>query len=280
MDDNPSLMADDPDYRSKLQGLGDPSLVKAMESGDWNIVSGGMFDDLWKEDVHVVPAFRIPHSWRIDRTFDWGSSRPYSVGWWAESDGTTAQIVDRVTRQLVQRTYPPGTLFRLHELYGWKGRADEGTKELAVEVARKILDEQRSGLLSGYAIQPGPADSSIFDVENGKSIAADMLTAGVDWTEADKSPGSRINGAEKMRKYLKASVTSSHDEPHLYVFENCIHGFIRTVPVLPRDEKNRDDVDTKAEDHTWDETRYRILETPPAHWGTTSWAGGYKRGKK
>jgi hypothetical protein len=241
--------------------------VKAMRSGDWNIVSGGMFDDLWKEDVHVIPAFRIPHSWRVDRTFDWGSSRPYSVGWWAESDGTRAANGIH---------YPPSTLFRIRELYGWNGRADEGTKELAVEVARKIVAEERLGDLAGLAIQPGPADTSIFDVENGKCIAADMLAAGVRWVNdaGVKSSGSRINGAEKMRKYLKASVTKSHDEPHIYTFDNCVHGFIRTIPVLPRDERVRDDVDTKAEDHVWDETRYRLLSLPQGTWGTGGWRGG------
>lgn len=48
------------------------------------------------------------------------------------------------------------------------------------------------------------------------------------------------------------------DLPGLYVFETC-RQFIRTVPVLPRDVKNPDDVDTRAEDHCYDETRYRIL---------------------
>jgi hypothetical protein len=277
MEDNPSLMADDPDYESKLEGLGDPALVKAMRSGDWNIVSGGMFDDLWKEDRHVIPAFRIPRSWRVNRAFDWGSSRPYSVGWWAESDGTTAEVVEHGTLKRASRTYPPGSLFRIHELYGWNGRADEGTKELAVEVARKILIEEGAvGPLAGLSVQDGPADSSIFDVENGNSIAKDMDSVGVRWTEADKSPGSRINGAEKMRKYLKATVEYSHDEPHLYVFDQCVHGFIRTVPVLPRDDRVRDDVNTKAEDHVWDETRYRLLELAPAKWGSTPWSGGYK----
>lgn len=268
MEDNPTLMEDDPDYGDKLEGLGDPSLVKAMRSGDWDIVAGGMFDDLWKREVHVIPPFQIPRSWRVDRSFDWGSSRPFSVGWWAESDGTTAQIVDRKSGKLVSRTFPPGSLFRIDEWYGWTGRADEGTKMLAVEVAKGIVSRESTGPLAGLFIQPGPADTSIFDVENGVSIAADMVKAGVRWTEADKSPGSRKTGWEMLRKMLKAAVTFSHDEPHIYAFDNCVHGFIRTVPVLPRDERDRDDVDTKAEDHTGDETRYRIRAPRAGKYGT------------
>ena len=59
-----------------------------------------------------------------------------------------------------------------------------------------------------------------------------------------------------MRSYLKAAKERS-DEPRLYVFNNCTQ-FIRTVPVLPRSERDPDDVDTAAEDHIGDESRYRI----------------------
>ncbi len=52
--------------------------------------------------------------------------------------------------------------------------------------------------------------------------------------------------------------TLSRDGPGLYVFDTC-RQFIRTVPVLPRDENKPDDVDTAAEEHVADETRYRVL---------------------
>ena len=35
--------------------------------------------------------------------------------------------------------------------------------------------------------------------------------------------------------------------------------FIETVPAIPRDEKKMDDVDTDAEDHIADESRYRCM---------------------
>jgi hypothetical protein len=47
--------------------------------------------------------------------------------------------------------------------------------------------------------------------------------------------------------------------PGLFIFDTC-RDWIRTVPVLPRDERDPDDVDTKAEDHAYDETGYRLLE--------------------
>ncbi len=83
-----------------------------------------------------------------------------------------------------------------------------------------------------------------------------MANLGVSWIRADKRPGSRINGWELLRERLKNSL--SGEGPGLYVFNTC-RQFIRTVPVLPRDEDKPDDADTEAEDHVADEVRYRVL---------------------
>src|SRR5690606_31152314 len=86
LEDNPTLQENDPDYETRLEGLGNAALVRAMRKGDWDIVSGGMFDDVWDRAVHVLKPFPVPDSWRVDRSCDWGSSKPFSFGWWAESD--------------------------------------------------------------------------------------------------------------------------------------------------------------------------------------------------
>ena len=46
-----------------------------------------------------------------------------------------------------------------------------------------------------------------------------------------------------------------------YVFKNCKE-FIRTVPALVYDEDHPEDVDTKGEDHIYDECRYVMMENP------------------
>src|SRR5262245_5904206 len=254
LDDNPALQRNDPDYwkRVKAATYGNEALEKAWRYGDWDIVAGGMFDDLWRRDKHVIEHFDIPSSWTIDRSFDWGSSKPYSVGWWAESDGTIAPN---------GRAYPRGTLFRIHELYGWNGRPNEGCKKLAVEIADDIKATEAA---LGLKVSPGPADDAIWDEENGNCIARDMAARGVYWTKAGKRPGTRKTGWEKLRRYLKAATQFPMEEPGMFVFSNCTH-FIRTVPVLPRDDKITDDVDTDAEDHVGDEARYRVLQANLGH---------------
>jgi hypothetical protein len=127
----------------------------------------------------------------------------------------------------------------------------------AQEVARQILEWQEK---SGLQFNIGVADSSIFDVINASmpSIANSFLSAGVEWKPANKAAGTRILGAELFRERLNNSL-HNNDSPHFYVFNTC-RSFIKTVPVLPRDEKKPDDIDTNAEDHIYDETRYRILD--------------------
>ncbi len=248
--ENKILLKNDPDYLLNLESLTDVNKRKAWLEGDWNIVAGGMFDDVWSESEHVLEPFNIPATWLVDRSFDWGSSHPFSVGWWAMSDGSEVRMADGT-----MRTFPVGTLFRIAEYYGWNGQPNKGCRLLAVEVARKIKEIEKG---MPYKIVPGPADTAIFSVENGNSIADDMARAGVAWTRADKSPGSRVTGWEGMRKMFKAARVHPMEDPGLFVFSTCRH-FIRTIPVLPRDERKPDDLNTNAEDHIADETRYRIM---------------------
>lgn len=270
-----------PEYIATLESITDKNKKKAWLGGDWDIVAGGMFDDVWESLHNVVKPFNVPHSWRIDRSFDWGSSKPFSVGWWAESDGSDVQMPDGTWRSTVR-----GDLFRIAEWYGWSGKANHGLNMLANDIAAGIIERELAWGLFGRVL-PGPADNSIWDVENGNSIAVDMAKpvtikngpyankkfAGVQWGRSDKSPGSRKAGWQKMRKFMDKAHPNyivgqngeklariPREEPGLYVFNTCTM-FIDLVPILPRDEVDQDDVDTEAEDHIGDEVRYRVLAT-------------------
>lgn len=251
LEDNMALVENDPNYEDRLSGLGTEQLVQAMRDGNWDIASGGYFDDIWSRQVHVIAPFEIPSSWRIDRSFDWGSSKPYSVGYWAESDGTEVTFANGDTF-----VYPKGSIFRIAELYGWNGNDDEGCRKTATEIAIDIIEFEASQSW-GERVKPGPADAAIYNKENGNCIADDMSELGVKWVAADKRPGSRIAGWQTIRKLLKAAHESPMENPCLLIFDTCVN-FIRTVPTLPRSKNNPEDIDTKAEDHIGDETRYRL----------------------
>lgn len=255
LDDNPALLEADPEYWANVvaAAAGNMALLRAWRYGDWDIVAGGMFDDVWLRSAHVIKPFPIPASWFVDRSFDWGSSKPFSVGWWAESDGTAPAGVPQ---------YPRGTVIRIAEWYGrQKSRANVGLRLSTPEIAKGIRTREEK---LGLKVMPGPADGSIFNADRGVSIGDEFKQKGVKWLEADKRPGSRKTGWERARRMLKAVKDAYVDkvpmeEPGLLVFDNCVD-FIRTVPILPRDKTKTDDVDTDAEDHIADEVRYRLMQ--------------------
>lgn len=256
-----------PKYIAELSSMTDLNKKKAWLGGSWDVLSGGMFDDVWDKKYHMIKPFMIPPSWRITRSFDWGSSKPFSVGWWAISDGTDAILNDGS-----RLTTVPGDLFRITEWYGTTGKANQGLMMLASKVAENILKRQMVQPW-GNRVIAGPADGSIFDVQNGNSIAGDManpikvdtqMYPGIQWGRADKSSGSRIHGWEKVRKYLENAKPNPkggpREHPGLFAFDTCTH-YQELFPTLPRDEENPDDVDTDAEDHIGDEVRYMVLDT-------------------
>ncbi len=274
--ENKKLLTADPEYVANLQQEADESKRKAWLDGDWNIAAGGILSDLWYPEVHVLKPFPIPRSWRVERAFDWGSSKPFSVGWWAVADGTAATLENK------KKFCPPsGTRIRINEWYGCKVgdnvQPNQGINLLADEIGLGIKrreSEMLKNLFIRNKVCAGPADSSIFDKGTGQQNSiAELLK--VKFHPADKGPGSRISGWECIRNMLAACLdmhdgrvvgprTVPMEKPGLFVFNTCLH-WIRTVPVLPRSTSKPDDVDTDAEDHAGDETRYEVYRKTPKY---------------
>ena len=256
--ENKVLLHADPNYITRLRAsASSEAQLKAWLDGDWNIVAGGMVDDLWRVEHHVLesfPAKLIPWGWKIDRSFDWGQSKPFSVGWWAESNGEPLRVNNTIIGPV------RGDLIRIAEWYGYTGKANVGIRMLGQDIARGIVEREQAMNISGR-VRIGPADTSIFDdFEPGKSIAGEMRRQGVLWEEADKRPGSRKQGWDQLRTLLRNALPNPdgpREDKGIFVLDRC-DNFIRTVPVLPRKPSDMDDVDTDAEDHIADETRYRI----------------------
>jgi hypothetical protein len=228
LDDNPTMEIDDPNYRKRIRGLGNAAVVKAFEKGDWDAVIGSFLEGVWDEDKHVVDPFPIPATWKVWKSMDWGFAKPYSVGWYAMDHD--------------------GVVYRWRELYGYGGKANVGTREEASAVAKKILKIEEHDERLGYEYRMNIADSAIFSEQGSENTVGKLFKKhGVRWQPSQKGPRSRINGAQIIVEALKAG--------KFKVFRTCKH-WIRTVPALMPDENNMEDVDTKMEDHAWDETMY------------------------
>lgn len=275
--ENPYL---DPKYIAFLMGIKDKNKRKAWVDGSWDVTSGGRFDHLWDPNIHIVKPFKIPRSWTVDRSHDWGESKPFSNLWFAESDGSEFE------RDGKRYCYPRGSLFIIGEFYGCqKDELNKGLNMSATNVAKMVrwvdarlegksetqpfsCDAQINfipGIVSGRVL-PGPADNAIFNKDDEQiSIADKMQSQGVRWTESDKRPGSRVAGASLLCEMLEAAIEARQSQsgqgerPGIYFFEN-VRGIISRFPVLSRDTKNPDDIDTDQEDHDYDALRYRATK--------------------
>lgn len=240
--DNKILLQNNPEYLTRLASLPEKERA-ALLYGDWDSFTGQVFTE-WRNNpdgyesrlhTHVISQFKIPSDWHVIRGFDWGYSRPFSVGWYAQ---------DR-----------DGRLYRIRELYGCTSTPNEGVRWEASKIAREIRRiEYEDDNLSGRNIR-GVADPAIYQKNGGESIGEIMEKQGVYWDRADNS---RIAGKQQVHNRL------SFDEcgrPNLYVFSTC-RGFIRTFPSLVYDSCDVEDVDTSGEDHIYDELRYVCMELP------------------
>lgn len=261
--ENKILLFADPLYVSRIKAAArNPAELAAWIDGSWDVTSGGMFDDCWDAKIHIVPdvtSAMIPRRWKIIRSYDHGQSKPFSCGWTAESNGEPLRLFPG--KPYARLLGPvPGDLIRLYEWYGCGKQPNEGLRLTASEIAKGILSREREYGILGR-VRTGIADSAIFDdYEPGRSVAGDMQRQGVFFYPADKGRGSRSQGWQQLREYLKGAFPVQggiREKPGLFITARC-HEFMRTFPVLPRDDDDLDDVDTDAEDHIGDEVRYLL----------------------
>lgn len=283
---NTALNVNDPGYLSKIRaGAGsNEAMRKAWLEGDWDVDVGGMFDDIFNRNYHVIKPFFLPRldgrgkGWRLDRAFDWGYSKPYSIGIYATSDGTpyrshTGHLVPTVN----------GDVFRVAELYGWNGKPNQGARQDADQIAEALRTFEQGFGIHGL-VRPGPADINIFARDRGPAMIDEFNKRKVGFRQATKDPGSRVRGWQLIRTRLQGALpvykstgeigpdgkavpildaAGEHqwiprEQPGLFLFEGRNTHLLRTMLGAPRDEDNPDDIDSDYEDHALDELRYRI----------------------
>jgi len=280
VEDNKILCDNDPDYVNSLRSIKDPALRKAWLEGDWDVVLGGFFGDVWNPFTHVVPQFRPPAHWPRIVGMDWGSATPFSIGWFAVADGETS-----VPLRGVNKIFPKGALIQFQEWYGVQknvvsGRieANVGVRMQSADVGLRMLDlESRMSLLGRTTQIDRVADPSIFAEKDGPSISEKFSDVGVVWRRGENR---RISGWDSVRYMLHGRlvsqafkdvempdgsveriVDSEVREPLLYFTDNCEHT-IRTLPEQERDMADWNDIDTTGEDHAVDMIRYTCMSRP------------------
>ena len=226
LQDNPYLMQTD-DYYAMLSSLPEIQRKQFLE-GDWDAFEDSSFPEFSKS-VHVVDPFDVPKGWQKFRAADWGYASPACVLWFA---------IDYDNNLWIYR-----------ELY---------TKKITADVfARKVLELERQEYIR-YGVLDASTWAKRGDI--GPSIAETMIQTGCKWSPSDRTPRSRISGKLEIHKRLKLN-DDKKKEPGLRIFSTC-RNLIRTLPILPLDDNNLEDINTNVEDHAYDALRYGCMSRP------------------
>lgn len=271
LEDNPSMASDDPGYENRLQGLGSKALVQAMRYGDWDVVEGAFFD-CWEPQRHILRPFPVPKDWKRFRSGDWGSAKPFSIGWWTivPDDYPALNVFD------APLIVPRGALVRYREWYGaakdegGNTIPDAGLKMDAMEVGRRIaeiegakFDETRTKMIAPKTelVTGGVMDPAVFSNHGGPSIGEMLSRGGAGFGPADNTrvpQRGAMSGWNQMRQRMQGD---GEGRAMLYCFSTCTDS-IRTIPVLQHDTDRPEDLNTDMEDHAADDWRYACNSRP------------------
>lgn len=255
MNDNAYL---DTDYAGSFAGLS-PEMARAYRDGDWDSVVGQALHNL-SRDRHQIRAFTPPKHWTRMMSMDWGTARPFSIGWYCVSTGAYLQGREGWPDVWL----PEGAVIRYGEWYGYNGRRNQGLRMESQAVARRILDieAERGHEIMDYRI----ADSAMWAKTDGISIAERMQLVDPRFVLRPAQKDRAHNYAEFLARLAgNATFTSdgkAEDHPMFFATANCTQ-FWATVPSLTLDETDPDKgPDSRQEDHIYDECAYLLRSRP------------------
>ncbi len=239
IDDNPTLLKADPDYVKFLDSLPD-GLRQAWRDGDWDIFAGQYFGD-WDPKVSVITedeaigmGFNQSYNGRYVG-IDWGYSAPFCA--------------------LFSEVTPNNEIFFYDEVYG----TERHPSEWAVEVSSRSKDITMSlGDPSMWTKNPMSWKSPDRPAFSETSIANALIGEPHNpWVKnLQPANNTRVNGWMKIAEMMH--------QKKFYIIKGRCPNLVRTIPLMLRDEKNPEDIDTELEDHAMDACRYIInhIATP------------------
>jgi hypothetical protein len=253
--DNPSV---DDGYVDNLHSLPE-NLRKALLDGNWDVLDGVRFPS-FSRDVHVIEPgmLPIPHfGYQRAVGIDYGSSAPFVALWGAKLSDDLVVIYREVDG---------------------KGLTPRQQAELIRD--SEAPDERMPGRPLPLVLDPSMWARSINNplaVASGDTPPPGSIASyyhEVFGSAVSKARNDRIGGWALVEEQLRVR---DDGLPRLLIHSTCVN-LIKTLPAVPRDRKNPDDVDTTSDDHWADAARYLLMELigkAPVHsFDAQQWAKG------
>lgn len=247
LEDNPTLMANDPEYGERLEHL-DELEYEWLRKGNWKAGGGMAFSELGQEERYFAPKFDVPAHWYVWAGFDWGYNHPWRMGLYAQDEELNVWKIDTCGGRLMQ---PPAIAERFWQMVDGAGVSRARVHRVA----------------AGHDVW---ADVKARG-ENIPTVAKAMKDAQVPVIQANIS---RIAGVQNMRRYFSMRVGSSGGSGDAAPIFRLMDtpGNRRCFKVLASRISDPDDIeDVKKEDANdrgeggdddYDETRYALAARP------------------
>jgi len=253
--DNKALMAADPDYFHRLQQLPEDER-RMLSEGDWDVWKGQMFSEF--VELHrvldsdkelraagltvgdVIPWHKIPDAmWQppagalVFLSVDYGYAAPWAAYFHCVLPGGRVVTFKEfyVTRK---RDVLQAKMLREYIERIWRVQASKGQEKW--QVAWGVMDQSMWGSRKEQGL--GKSIGEVYEEEFGIP------------TKIVLKPGSKDRHARVQR--VKAALGTAPDGFPWWQITAACPNLLRTLPELPHDADDPEDIDTDAEDHAYD----------------------------
>jgi len=233
MDDNPTLMKNDPTYVNYIESFKnkDPNLYKAWRFGRWDVFAGQAFTELSRE-VHIIKQFQLPENTRYFGGYDWGFKHPFGFVLFAVTDDDWVYVIGHL-------------------------KAQGKTPVEQAEMIKKLIGEKEINIYAGIDVWAKRGGPTIYEQLRNELPQCAIVQAKID----------RLQGANEIRKYLSYKDTENKT-PRLKFFDNSTEVFDCLADMQYDDRKGakgeevmKIDADSSGEggDDLYDSFRYGLM---------------------
>lgn len=224
VEDNPTVVENDPSYVRFLKGL-PKHLRAAWYEGRWDSFQGQFFEE-WSEAIHVVERpFEIPESWVRWRGIDFGRGNHPSVCLWLAQDPNSGYVY-------------------VYREWAYTGQSMEDFVR-----GIKMMSPPTEDVSQNFADPAGfSTDNTVYDMT--QYFGSDI--------PLDKADNSRQIGWRNLKQWLHWTYETEDTpgrQPMLRIFPEC-KGLIKTIPTLQYHKKGIEDLNTTQQDDYADALRY------------------------
>jgi hypothetical protein len=190
VEDNPTLLSEDPDYIARLNLLPE-DMRRQLRYGDWSIGNASALAEL-SRIKHLIPAFTVPPHWPRVAAFDWGYQHRASFGIGAVDERGAVHLLDSIHLYRRQPNEQAQRISHMLEQYG---------RPPVIFAGHDAFHELRSR-----------GDATV-------TIAEQFMAEGLILTPANIARVAGLNNLRRYLQWMRVGPGGTPGEPMLYIHD-------------------------------------------------------------